>query len=63
MRFAAAHVAAKLKSVIALSFTQARMVLGALAQAIVAQLQFAHLHVVLFQPIHAQQRVLVLGIT
>jgi hypothetical protein len=52
----------RVEGVFAFFFVQAQLMLGALGQAVVAQLQLAHVHVFLMQAIHAQQRVQVLGV-
>ncbi|MDT4859734.1 hypothetical protein FQZ97_942570 [compost metagenome] len=62
MGLAAAQSCSRFEAIVALLLTQAQLVFGALGQAVVGQLQFAHVHVFLIETIHAQQRVQVLGV-
>lgn len=54
---AAAKTCGRFEAEVALLITQAQLVLGALGQAVVGQLQFAHFHALQLLAIHAQQRV------
>ncbi|MNR37854.1 hypothetical protein D3C85_1559100 [compost metagenome] len=59
---AAADVGGGLQAVFALLLAQTQLVFGTLGQAVMGQLQLAHIHIVFVEAVDAQQRVQVLGV-